>query len=134
MKLEHVGDNAHNKSLACDASAYRPQRHTAQTLCAIETMKDHWSFDKKKYIDESGEHWLFVWRSFIDESVPYEERPVEIYFRNALKTYFGGLRIEHSKDNPYRYEKLVEKVIRGPEFREEHHSPGTEEVWSKNWK
>lgn len=97
-------------------------------------MKDHWSYDKKKHLDNSGEQWHFVWRSFIDEDTPYEERPVEVYFRNASRTYFGCLRIEHSKDNPYKYEKLVEKVMRSPEFREEHKSLETENVWSKNWK
>ena len=97
-------------------------------------MKDTWYFDKNKYLDKSGEQWLFVTRSFFDEETPYKECPYEVYFRNASRTYFGCLHIEHSKDNPYKHAKLVEKVLRSAEFREEHHAPETKEVWSKNWK
>ena len=97
-------------------------------------MRDHWSYDKEKYLDASGERWHFVWRSFLYDDIPYAERPVEVYFRNTLRTYFGCIRFEQSKDNPYKYEKLVERVLHSPEFREEHNAPKTEEVWSKNWK
>ena len=97
-------------------------------------MRDHWSYDKEKHLDASGERWHFVWRSFFDEDVPNSELPVEIYFRNTSRTFFGCIRFEQSKDNSYRYEKMVEKVIRSSEFREVHKAPETEEVWSKNWK
>jgi hypothetical protein len=97
-------------------------------------MKHHWSFDKRKHVDGSGEEWMFLWRFFMDEGIEYGERPVEVYFRNASRTYFGFLRFEHSKDNPYKYEKLVEKVVRSQEFRDKHSAPETKDVWSRNWK
>lgn len=97
-------------------------------------MRDHWSYDKKKYFDASREHWYFVWRSFFDENIEDSEQPVEIYFRNASRSFFGCIRFERSNDIPYRYEKLVEKVVQNSEFREEHKAPETEKVWSRNWK
>lgn len=97
-------------------------------------MNDHWSYDKEQHTDKNGERWHFVWRSFIDEKIPYEERPVEIYFRNDNKTFFGLIRFEHSKDNPYKSEKLVEKVMRDEEFREKHTAQETKSVWLKSWK
>jgi hypothetical protein len=97
-------------------------------------MKDHWSYDNTKYLDESDEQWHFVRRSFISESVPYEERPCEIYFRNSSRTYHGFIRFEHSKDNPYKHTKLVEKVMRNKEFRQTHEKAESETVWLKSWK
>jgi len=97
-------------------------------------MKDHWSYDKIKHLDNNGEQWHFVWRSFTDENGPYEVRPVEIYFRNNTRTYFGLIRFERSKDNPNMYAKLVEKVMRDLEFRKEHEAQETKDVWLKSWK
>jgi len=97
-------------------------------------MRDHWSYDNSNYLDSNGEQWHFVWRSFLSETVPYEERPVEIYFRNEARSFYGLIRFENSKDNPYKYEKLVEKVIRNREFRQTHEKPESETVWLKSWK
>ena len=97
-------------------------------------MRDHWSYDKKKYFDAAGEQWYFVWRSFLEVDIELSEQPVEIYFRNASRSFFGCIRFERSKDNPYKYEKLVERVVQSSEFREENKAPETEEVWSRNWK
>ncbi|MDH5182080.1 MAG: hypothetical protein OEZ39_12305 [Gammaproteobacteria bacterium] len=97
-------------------------------------MEDHWTYDNTKHTDKNGEQWHFVRRSFLSESVPYDERPVEIYFRNGSRTYYGFVRFEHSKDNPYKHAKLVEKVMRDKEFREKHVAMETNNVWLKNWK
>ena len=97
-------------------------------------MIDHWSYDNTKHLDKNGEQWHFVSRSFLSETVPYEERPSEIYFRNGSRTYYGLIRFEHAKDNPYKHEKLVEKVMRNNEFRRVHEKPESETVWLKSWK
>lgn len=97
-------------------------------------MEDDWSYDRSKYQDKKGERWHFVWRSFRSENIPYKDCPVEIYFRNESKTYFGLIKFEHSKDNPYLFKKLVEKVIKDSQFRTKHESPESESIWNKNWK
>jgi len=97
-------------------------------------MNDHWSYDNAKHMDKNGEQWHFVSRSFLSETVPYEERPFEIYFRNRSRTFYGLIRFEHSKDNPYKHEKLVEKVMRDKEFREKHEAQESKNVWLNSWK
>ena len=97
-------------------------------------MKDFWSYDNAKHVDKNGEQWHFVSRTFLSEDVPYKERPIEIYFRNESRTYYGLIRYELSKDNPYKHEKLVEKVMRDKEFREKYIAQETKDVWRKNWK
>jgi len=97
-------------------------------------MNDHWSYDKNKYLDASGMRWHFVRRSFLDDAVAYEERPVEVYFRNDDRTFFGLIRFNHSKDIPYRHENLVEKVITNADYRQKHEAPDTATVWLNNWR
>jgi hypothetical protein len=97
-------------------------------------MRGHWSYDSAKHLDKNGEQWHFVRRSFLSDTVPYEERPIEIYFRNGSRTYYGLIRFEHSKDNSYKHDKLVEKVMRDKEFREKHMAQETKNVWLKSWK
>lgn len=70
---------------------------------------------------------LFAGVSSINETV-YEERPAEIYFRNDTRTFFGLIRFEHSKDNPYKHAKLVEKVMKNQEFRAQHEAHETDKI------
>ncbi len=111
---------------------YRTPGIVIQLLCV--KIKDHWFYDNTMYIDEKGEQWYFVRRSFLSETVPYEERPIEIYFRNSSRTYYGLIHFEHSKDNPCKHVKLVEKVMRNKEFRQAHEKPESETIWLKSWK
>ena len=97
-------------------------------------MKEHWSYDSAKHFDKYGEQWHFVRRSFLSETMPYKERPIEIYFRNGSGTYYGSIRFEHTKNNPYKHEKLVEKVMRDNEFREKCRSQNTKNIWLNSWK
>ena len=97
-------------------------------------MNDHWSYDKNKYHDSSGMRWHFVRRTFLDDAVAYEERPVEVYFRNDDRSFYGLVHFERSKDIPYKHEKLVEKVVNDSEFRKKHEKPDTAQMWIKSWK
>jgi len=97
-------------------------------------MNDHWSYGNEKYFYKTGEQWHFVRRSFLTETVSYEERPTEIYFRNGSRTYYGLISFERMKDNPYKHEKLVEKIMRNKEFRKLHETPESEKIWLKSWK
>lgn len=96
-------------------------------------MKKHWSYSKKKSFDSKGQRWHFVTCTYYD-GFDFSESPVEFYFRNDDRTYFGLLRFERSKDNPYMFEKFQQKAMSNSDFRIQHESPETAEVWSRNWK
>ena len=97
-------------------------------------MREHWSYSKQNYKDSKGQKWHFVTCSFMSDELDYSETPIEIYFRNNDRTYFGCIRFERKKDNPYKFAKLAEKVMANQEFREQCIAPESEEVWSRNWK
>src|SRR5262245_27609572 len=98
---------------------------------SIET----WSYERKHRRDQSGERWHFARRSTHDPSIPYEDRPYELYFRNDDRTEFGLLRFARLKDNPYRdYEMVVMKIMNDRDFRRTLLAPETASVWLKSWK
>ena len=97
-------------------------------------MKEHWSYCKENYKDKKGQRWHFVTCSYLDDEIEYPEQPIEIFFRSDDRSYYGSIRFEHKKDNPYMFSKLTEKVMNNEDFREQHSSPGSQSIWRKNWK
>ncbi len=97
-------------------------------------MREHWSYSKEDHKDTKGQRWHFVTCSYMDDELDYSETPIEIYFRNDERTYFGSVRFERKKENPYRFEKLVEKVMKSEDFRQKCLDPESNSVWSRNWK
>jgi hypothetical protein len=97
-------------------------------------MKKLWSYNNQKLADSNGERWYFVTCDYLDNEIDYAELPIEFYFRNKSRTYFGMLRFEHRKDNPYRFEKLTEKIMGNSELRQTCEAPETKKVWLKSWK
>ena len=96
-------------------------------------MRDHWSYDRAKRIGNDGTRWHFVSRNAF--GLPYEEQPVEYYFRNDERTVFGVLRFAHRKDNPYRdYKTVINKIMNNAEFRESLLDSDTKDIWHRNWK
>jgi len=94
-----------------------------------------WSYEKQKRFDKKGNRWHFVYHDWDGLQIPYEEQPVELYFRNDTRTVFGVLMFERRKDNPYRnYEVMVNKIMNDEAFRKTLLAPETEKVWNKNWK
>jgi hypothetical protein len=95
-----------------------------------------WNYEKQKRFDKKGARWHFASQDYIEESsVPYEESPFELYFRNDDKTIFGVLKFERKKDNPYRdYEMMVDKIMNNADFRKSLINPGTEAIWRSSWK
>lgn len=98
-------------------------------------MKEMWSYDKAKRLDNKGNQWHFVTRYFFGVVGESDNLPYELYFRNDERTEFGLLRFEKRKDNPYRnYEVMLNKIMNKPEFRKTLLKPETEDVWNRNWK
>ena len=98
-------------------------------------MSETFSYEKKKRLDDQGRRWHFVYHDLGDESVPYDERPFELLFRDDERREFGRIRFEKRKDSPYRdYEALVQKIIRDPEFRLSLSDPETKKLWRRSWK
>ena len=97
-------------------------------------MREHWSYSTKKRADKKGENWHFVTCSLMEADVDYSEQPVEYYFRNDNRTYFGKVRFERRKDIPYMFEKFAEKVMSDSDFRKRYEAPETKSVWLKNWR
>lgn len=97
-------------------------------------MKEMWTYDRVKRTDKRGARWHFVTHETLGAE-DYREQPVECFFRDDARTFFGVLRFEHRKDNPYRdYETMVEKIMNKPDFRKTLEDPATEDVWNRNWK
>lgn len=97
-------------------------------------MREHWSYSKEGYKDKTGLRWHFVTCSYFDDEIDYSESPIEIFFRNDDRSYYGSIRFERKKDNPYMFAKLAQKVMSNQDFREECRSPESKSVWSQNWK
>ena len=94
-----------------------------------------WSYEKQRRFDTKGRRWHFVHHDPDGSGLPYEEQPVEFYFRDDERTEFGVLRFERRKDNPYRnYEVMVTKIMNDADFRASLLAPETESVWNRNWK
>ena len=94
-----------------------------------------WSYEKQKRFDNKGRRWHFVYHDPDGSDLPYEEQPVDHYFRDDERKEFGVLRFERRKDNPYRtYETMVHKIMNDAGFRATLLAPETESVWNKNWK
>lgn len=98
-------------------------------------MKEMWTYDKQKRFDNAGERWHFVRRDFYDTDIPYEDRPVELYFRDDERRVFGVLTFKRQKDIPFRnYDVMINKVMNDKEFRATLITPEAKAVWNKNWK
>lgn len=97
-------------------------------------MREFWHHSKFKHLDKKGQQWHFVTCDYMSDEIEYKDSPIEFYFRNDDRTYYGMLRIEKRKDNPYRFEKLVEKVMANEGFRGKCYAPSTEDIWSRSWK
>jgi len=98
-------------------------------------MKETWTYDKDKRFDQKGERWHFVRRDFYDTKIPYEDRPVEIYFRSNNRSTVGLLRFERQKDIHYRnYLTMINKIMNDVRFRETLLAPETKSIWNRNWK
>lgn len=94
-----------------------------------------WSYERKQRRDKRGMRWHFVSHWVFDREVPYDEGPLELYFRNDNRSEFGLLRFERRKDNPYRdYVAMVTKIMNDADFRRTLLDPDTAAVWRKNWK
>lgn len=94
-----------------------------------------WSYERQKRFDAKGRRWHFVHHDLDGSGLPYDEQPVEFYFRDDERTEFGVLRFERGKDNPYRnYEVMVNKIMNDANYRKSLLAPETEEVWNRNWK
>lgn len=70
----------------------------------------------------------------MSDEIDYPERPIEILFRRDDRSYYGSIRFDHQKDNPYMFSKLAEKVMGNDEFRKKCNSPESQSIWRKNWK
>lgn len=98
-------------------------------------MREYWSYDKVKRLDNKGNQWHFLNRGFLGGIDEPENLPSELYFRNDERTEFGLLRFEKRKNNPYRnYEVMINKIMNKVEFRKSLLKPETEDVWNRNWK
>jgi hypothetical protein len=98
-------------------------------------MSELFSYEKKKRVDEQGRRWHFVYHDLGDESVPYDERPYELLFRDDERREFGRIRFDRRKDNPFRdYEALVVKILGDPKFRLSLSDPASENLWRRSWK
>ena len=98
-------------------------------------MKEMWAYDKQRRFDHSGKRWHFVRRDIYATNIPYEDRPVELYFRDDERKEFGLLRFERQKEIPFRdYEVMINKVMNDREFRATLIASETSTVWNRNWK
>jgi len=102
---------------------------------SLTNVREMWSYDKNKCFDNAGKRWHFVRRDFSDPAVPYEDRPVELYFRDDERTTFGVLRFARRKDIPFRnYEVMIKKIMNDLEFRAQLIKTETKAIWNRNWK
>jgi hypothetical protein len=98
-------------------------------------MKEMWTYDKHKRFDNTGRRWHFVRHDFYGTKIPYEDRPVEVYFRDDDRVTFGVLRFPRQKDIPFRnYEVMIKKVMNDNEFRTTLIDLETKRIWNRNWK
>lgn len=97
-------------------------------------MREHWNYSKNDYRDSKGKKWHFVTCSYLDDELDYSEAPIEFYFRNDDRSFYGCIRFERKKDNPYHFEKLTQKIMNNKEFRELHEKSESKQIWSRNWK
>jgi hypothetical protein len=94
-----------------------------------------WTYEKQKRFDKKGRRWHFVYHDLDGSNIPYEEQPIEFYFRDDERMMFGVLRFERRKDNPYRdYEVMVNKIMNDADLRNSLIDPETESIWNRNWK
>ena len=94
---------------------------------------DIWNYDKQKRVDKEGVRWHFaVHQSWLSGTMM--DGPYEILFRDQDWKEVGIVQFERLKDNPYKYDKLFEKLMSDPSFRSEHLAPETRKLWNKNWK
>ena len=103
-------------------------------------MREEWSYDRKRWIDRKAGRWHIAefWRWNSEAEHWYEERAGErsydLYFRNEDRTIYGVIRFPRSRDNPYGFDKLKEKIMNDVEFRKEYIDQSTKRVWKKGWK
>jgi hypothetical protein len=99
-------------------------------------VREYFSYEKKRRVDDSGRRWHFVHHDLgADESVPYEEQPWELLFRDDERKEFGRIRFAKRKNSPYRdYETLVRKIMNDPEFRSSLKDVSTKKLWRRSWK
>ncbi len=97
-------------------------------------MSELWSYEKVKRLDRKGRRWHFVTHDR-DSTLPYEERPWELYFHDEERKEFGCIRFERRKENPCRnYDILFSKIMDNPGFRKTLLDPSTKGAWRKRWK
>lgn len=59
-------------------------------------MSETFSYERKKRVDDKGRRWHFVYHDFGDDSLPYDERPYELLFRDEERKEFGRIQINMS--------------------------------------
>ena len=98
-------------------------------------MKKLCTYDKKKRLSKNNVRYHFVSCTYFDDTIPYEDTPYELYFRNDERTEYGVLRFAKRKENPYRnYEMIVQKIINHDGFRRSLLDLETASIWLKSWK
>ena len=99
-------------------------------------MDESFSYDRKRRVDRSGRRWHFVYHGLGGpDSVPYDEQPHELLFRDDARRHFGRIRFERIKNSPYRdYEALIRKILNDPDFRASLADPGSRKLWRRSWK
>lgn len=89
-----------------------------------------WSYQDKKFFDMKGQRWHFMFCHHFVANRPPEEQPYLLYFRDDQYTFFGVLKYEHMKDNPYRnLETITRKIMNDVTFRKMLRDDCTKEVW-----
>jgi hypothetical protein len=111
----------------------KPRAPQADRSVSKEIMNEHWNYSGK-HKDSKGVYWHFAICSYWLDGLDYSDSPIEFYFRDDERTYFGFIRFERKKDNPYKFEKLIQKVMINKEFRQTCEAPETESIWLKSWK
>jgi len=62
------------------------------------------------------------------------ERSYDLYFRDDARMVFGVIKFPRSRDNPFGFAKLKEKIMNDAEFRKEYLDAGTQSIWKRSWK
>ena len=103
-------------------------------------MPDGWDYDRKKRLDKKGNRWHFAehwtWKGdakfwYLDRT---GDRSYDLYFRDDARTIFGVIKFARTRDMSYGFDKLKEKIMNDPKFRQPLIAPGTKRVWLKSWK
>jgi hypothetical protein len=103
-------------------------------------MREAWDYDRKKWLDKKGSRWHFAerwtWNSdaefwYLDRT---GDRSYDLYFRDDGRTLFGAIKFPRSRDNPYGFDKLKEKIMNDADFRKEYLDAESKRIWKRSWK